>query len=330
MPYNPLSGAQPIGQLGWRAPLVFILESPIMVAHASMPSPGLIIAIAMQPPAMTATAILKVPGVSSSDVVAVPISLATAAMLAPSVDVFSVITAAPPAMAAGAAMLAPTLSVGRAVAAPVLAAVAAMRIPTVTVVNLPIFDAVGAGSNAAGVGSIGWLHTATAGGCAIAAVATSGTSGVTISGITYGGAAMAPLASIGYNNGTLGRLVLYGLNGVPGGPQTVTATSSAGTNLVGNSLSYRNVSSIGAAATVFGSGTALSQAAACAAGQIIVQAFGTSSLATAFSGLSGGTNRYNNHPAAYGLLLNDATANATFAAAQGAAGNWSGAAVVLS
>jgi hypothetical protein len=196
----------------------------------------------------------------------------------------------------------------------------------VTASSNVLFDAVGAGksSGVSFVTSISWSHTATAGAYVVVAALIGG-SGTTTA--TYGGTAMTLLGSIGSNNvpGN-GVTYLFGLASAPSGAQTVLV-SFPSQNAVGNSVSYKNVASVGTPATAFGASTSHSQAMTCTTGQVIIHAYG--SFYT-FTSPAGGTSRYSGGTNSdEGLLIQDATASATFTATTSAAGNWGGIGVVL-
>jgi hypothetical protein len=187
---------------------------------------------------------------------------------------------------------------------------------------VPVFNAVGAGFSAANssVTSGSWSHTATAGAYAIALFLSSQTA----SSVTYGGSAMTSLGSITDAGATT---YMYGLSNVAGGAQTVAVTISAAGQLIGNSLSYTGVTTVGTPVTVIGSSASASQAMTCTTNQILVHAFGGQFL---FTSPSGGTTRYNGGTAGWeALLIQDATANATFAASL-TSGNWAGIGALLS
>lgn len=326
----------PIGQLGWHTPILLTLTPPVMVATAAMRAPSLIVAIAMQPPAMHATALILTPSISMSTLVQVPLMQAAAAMLAPSIGVTIVTTIAPPVMPATAALLTPTIGKGVGLTAPLLTAAAAMPTPTVTVLNPVTFDAAGSGASTTSATSLSWTQIAVAGATALVDIFVVG--GTAPTAVTYGGTAMTFITSIGLNNTTSspsGALRRYRLTNVAGGAQTVTATWPGGVVAIGNSVSYKNVVTIGSTTSAFGSGSSVSQAATATPGQMLVQSFAAgSNSATAWSAISGGTNRYNTIAGSitkYGLLISDAAANATFTANNGAsADNWAGLNTVLS
>jgi hypothetical protein len=184
----------------------------------------------------------------------------------------------------------------------------------------PAFDAIGAGSN-----FLTWSHTAAAGAYVLSFLVNPSGSGLT--GMTYGGTAMGLLGSSQDVSASTAFVYLFGLAGVPGGPQTVAAVGSSSPG-GGNSLSYTHVSSVGTPQNYQSpSTTTFSQSVTCAANQIIVQSFEDYNDGLITSS-SGGTFRYDDGPT--GFTIREATANTTFTATLSGAGKGAGIAVVLS
>ncbi|UXA09630.1 hypothetical protein KXD96_28125 (plasmid) [Mycobacterium sp. SMC-2] len=200
----------------------------------------------------------------------------------------------------------------------------AHQAPTVA----PSFDALGAGKASLST-SGSWSHNAKAGAWVFGLVACD--SGKAATSATYGGHAMTLLGPYYFNNNSgLGALSVFYLPSVTGGAQTLAVSMNGGTYFVGNSVSYNNVTSIGTPVEAYGSGNA-SQALTCAAGQLILHGFGCGANVGGgvFSSPSGGNTRYNGAEGSYtGLVISDAAASATFAAATGT--DWAGAGLVLS
>jgi hypothetical protein len=191
------------------------------------------------------------------------------------------------------------------------------------------FDAAGSGGSigSGSASSLSGTHDGTAAATALAYVESGGT----VSSITIGSASGTLLESIPNNNDNGGILSLFKIPDIPGGEQTVEVTLIGDDNATFETVSYTGVTSIGTPFTTFGFGTALSQAIACASGQIISHAFG---IAGSTSGdVSGGTERFQ---ASSSLIVQDSPASATFAATASASTtssvpvDWSGIGVVLS
>lgn len=183
-----------------------------------------------------------------------------------------------------------------------------------------------------------FTHLSRAGTYALVAVWYRPNTGTSLGGVSFGGTAMTQLASVYLNNdatGAHGQLFIYGLANVSGGPQTVALTYTGGlpTWVVANSATYYQVSNVGAAATTYGTGTALSQGPIAATpGQIIFQCFASyDNVALAETGSE--TNLYEAAIASYqgSVSINQfPSATHTFAATSAGANPWAGAAVVLS
>ena len=316
-----------VGQLGWRAPINVQLSPPIMIAHAAIPAPALITAITLQlSTPMRATATVLAPTIGLTFTVPVPTMIATAAMRTPTVSIGKQVTAA--LMGAVASMLTPTISAAVNVTSIPMAAAAAMLAPTVSItVPGPAFDAVGAGTYSVAItASLSWSATATAGSTIIVPAVLT-TSGGAVTALTYGGVAMSLVGSVPLNNvATNGLLYLFKLAGAPGGAQTVTASLNPSSKGAGNSISYTNVTTVGTASTVFGTGAALSQALTCSTNQLIAQAF--ASITTINAGAAGGTQRYRGPVA--GINIQDSASSTTFTAATSSSQPWGGIGVVLS
>jgi len=193
----------------------------------------------------------------------------------------------------------------------------------------PAYDATGAGGFSTG-GSPTWTHSAASGAYAVVGVVVNG--GVTVSGVTYGGTSMAMLGNVPLNNiASNGSVYLYGLSNVSSGSKSIVVTPASACALMGNSVSYTGVTSVGTAQTTFGTGTSMSQSTTGGgSGAMTVQMFG--SLATAAATAYSGTQRsnvYNSSVAAEYVIGDSGTANKTFTATA-TSGAWGGAAVVLS
>lgn len=191
------------------------------------------------------------------------------------------------------------------------------------------FDAVGAGQSTGSSTStsLTWSHTAAAGAYVVVFISIDGNT--TASSVKYGSITMTDLGSVLWNNSAVqGRTYMYGLASVASGAQTVTVTLAAAEWAVANSVSYTNVTSVGTPSTIFGTTSSMSQALTCSSGQMLVHAFG---FAETVSSPSGGTTRYNAGTGGFeALLIQDATASATFAGTQSSATAWSGIGAVLS
>jgi hypothetical protein len=192
----------------------------------------------------------------------------------------------------------------------------------------PVFDAIGSGGNNNGVTN---THTATAGATVyalvVSSVAGSISSVASISSVTYGSAAMTQIGDTSMSNAA-DALALYELVGAPGGAQTLHVSAAGDVEFC--TISYTGVSSTGAPATVSGVGSSSSQSLTCAAGQSIVQAFGS---VFSFTADSGGTNRFMGafNSSEVGLAIQDSATSTTFTATASAPGGpWSGIGVVLS
>lgn len=190
----------------------------------------------------------------------------------------------------------------------------------------PTFDAVSAGAGQTSGSTITWTHTAAAGAYVFVFLdVTQNTS------VTYGGTTMTSLGFIGENNsGANNLLYMFGLaNAGTGASKTVLVNEGSTASGYGTSVSYTNVRRVAAASSAFGSGTSLSQSLICSSAQMIVQAFAFSS--STVTSISGGTVRFNGGYTTYfsNLLIQDASASATFAATIASA-PWAGMGVVLS
>jgi hypothetical protein len=211
-----------------------------------------------------------------------------------------------------------------------------------------IFDAVGAGADVNNQTTsditITWSHTATAGGDVFVSAFASQNSEDGISSITatYGGVAMTLLATAEPSGTNFGLQAMFHLANVPGGAKTVNVTAIAATGpvtaLVGDSVSYLNVGSVGGtAATTDGTSTALSQTGLTGVSQgITVQAFAgfTTSGAASISAYSA-TQRFLHNASAgtdVALLMGDsaATGSLGFTATSSVNIAYSAIAVVLS
>ena len=201
----------------------------------------------------------------------------------------------------------------------------------------PVYDAVGTGVTGQGPGAFDFTHTATAGAYVILALAGRGDgSACEFSAVTYGDATMTPLGEVHLGGVvTEGTLGLFGLANAPGGQQTVSFTAAAGSSVVANTISYRNiswVSLIDDTASGAGSGSeALSQSLTPEFGQPVVQVFANQGNA-AMSSLTGGTSRWLHVSGAgtdIGLAISEATAATTVTANLDGYDNWGGIAVQI-
>lgn len=205
---------------------------------------------------------------------------------------------------------------------------------SVATINTPVYDATGTGyASSAAVSSGSWQHTAIAGAAIVAVISINNNRTATM---TYGGQPMGFLGQVNYNNaGANGILMFFGLgyNLAPGGPQTVAVALSGTAYLIGNSLSYIGATDVVARSfvSVFGSGTALSEAVTRMPASVLIQAFGNAS--GNFSAPSGGINRYLNNGAGHAaLVINEATTpsiSTTFTATSSASSAWGGMALAI-
>ncbi|PEG34346.1 hypothetical protein CQY20_26130 [Mycolicibacterium agri] len=199
-------------------------------------------------------------------------------------------------------------------------------------------DALGEGS-VNNTATPSWSHTATEGADVFVAISVNGNTSVfAISSVTYGGVAMTKIAQEEMNNlSTQGRVELWRLTGVAGGAATVSVTfnnAPSGSGATCQSISFVNVASVGSAQLDFGDGSFSHGPITVDPGQIALQVFGGNNVgADKFSGLSGGTNHYNNGFVLSGdyrsaLAVNTADETTTFTTTDG--GPWAGIAVVIS
>lgn len=191
--------------------------------------------------------------------------------------------------------------------------------PPLVVVPAPVFDAVGAGSTGL-TASQSWAHTASAGADAFAFGVYLGTPTV-----TYAGSAMTLVTS--FTDGSGATHGLWKITSVPGGPQTVAA-STTGSVILGNTVSVTGVNTIGTPATTSGTGGTASQTITCAANQLILQSSMDAVNALA-SATSGGTSQWvdpNNNES-----INTATVSTTFTISLGVSTDpWNSIGVVIS
>ncbi len=148
------------------------------------------------------------------------------------------------------------------------------------------YDNVGAGYVANVVSSGSWNHTATSG--AYVVVDLCITSAVTVTSMTYDGNAMTLLGMANFNSGS-GTLFRYGISNVASGTKTVSFTLNASGWATGSSTSIMGVGAVSSTTPVSGSSSSPTQGASCQPGQIIIQAFGSTSNMTT---LTGGANLY--------------------------------------
>lgn len=192
------------------------------------------------------------------------------------------------------------------------------------------YDAASVGTNTGVVTSISWSHTATAGTLVLAAISES-TAGDAPSNVKYGTTSMSLVGTAPMNNTGYGAVYVYKLASAPGGAQSISASFSSATYASGCSVSYRNVGSLGMAATVYGSSTSPSQSVSQSPGGIIFQAFGSYSANATAS--SGGTSRYLSGLGASGFAglaaQDSAASNPTFNATLSTSTPWSGIAIPL-
>ena len=152
------------------------------------------------------------------------------------------------------------------------------------------FDAVGTGQAAAGT-SLSWTHTIGGAASAIVVAVDAFSSTVPTISAQVGTTPMALLGSAQYRTGADTALVyLFGLLNPPTGTQTITVITFPNEYLVGNSISYNNVTSFGAAATNSGSSASPSLSVSAATNEMVVQAFG--GFTTTFAAYNQ-TQRYN-------------------------------------
>lgn len=205
----------------------------------------------------------------------------------------------------------------------------------------PTFDAIGPGVSGVNVTSstpLTLTHNATAGAYVLLAVTIG--SGTFVSNFpTYDGVPFEVLGAgaFGTANSNIAEVVWYGLPSAPGGPKVVEFSVHSGTAkyIKMNTISYKGVSDFAAVHETGGQGTALSHHIDCAAGQIIVQAFGMGSQQAIVSGFTGGTERYYGDILVSGLdyaglAISDSSAGATFGAtSDNPSANWCSMAVTL-
>lgn len=191
-----------------------------------------------------------------------------------------------------------------------------------TGVSAPMFDAAGPGKVFEDVGSASWTHTATAGADVFVEIVSVDSA---VDGVTYDGQAMTLVHSMWANNssGSDTRLLCYRKSNVAGGAKTVAVDFASTSMGCGNSVSILNVGAV-STQTVYGNGDSMSQSVTVGLGQFVLQAFGTHNYQ--MESLSGGTNRYNGpgHFAQGGLVVNTATASATFTAITDWDTEWAG------
>jgi hypothetical protein len=198
----------------------------------------------------------------------------------------------------------------------------------------PTYSASGtAGSGTSSGSAITSSFTAAAGADIFLAVSYDRTG--SLSSVTYGGVAMTLVGSQNNaNTAADGTTALYWLAGAgTGSAKTVSFTISAITWYHSLPFSITNVNSVGAAQTVSGSGTALSQVMSATPYQRIVQVFGSGSGGTGpgtLSGISGGINHYGNANTGNILTVSTSLGAATFTAHTSSSQGWAGVAAVLS
>lgn len=208
-------------------------------------------------------------------------------------------------------------------------------VPTIVNRNLvlPVFDAIGAGYQAAASGTDTFSHTGAAGADVFLLFAVKGTP--TIGAVTYGGVAMNQIALVPMPDGSVAAA--YRLAGITSGAKTVSITLSGTiSRLSANTISYKNVSAV-AVTSVTGASTTASQAVTYPAGALLLE--GLYGVATGgggggWSSISGGTARYNDSNSAVGnasvLAIREASATTTFSASLLNVTNWAALSLVLS
>jgi len=186
-----------------------------------------------------------------------------------------------------------------------------------------VYDATGAGANGVSAAP-SWAHVATPGAYVLALVTAAG---ATVTSAKYGSSAMSILGSIGLNNNPAnGTVTLLGLANAPSGLTTISVNLSGSHTFTANSVSYTNVATVGTPTTSYGSSATPSLTAAGGGGKLIVCGFGAHT--NAFSGSSGGTQRYTGGTTA-SLLIADSLPSTTFRGTLGASDVWGGIAVAL-
>jgi hypothetical protein len=166
------------------------------------------------------------------------------------------------------------------------------------------------------------------------AITFAGPAGTGVNAFTYDGVSFSTIGGAG--SSSAGNVVLLGIPDVPGGSKEVVLDITGTlTYITANTISYTGVSGVALAQSTTGTGAALTQAAACVAGQLIVQAFATGGQSGILGGFSGGTERYYGDVTVSGLdyaglVISDATSSATFEATDtNPSAAWAGMAVVL-
>jgi hypothetical protein len=157
--------------------------------------------------------------------------------------------------------------------------------------------------------------------------------------VTWGGQTCTYLCGQAENNSTANTnsfSVFLGIMNPPTGAQTVSVSVGQTSQTLfvgGRAFSYTGVGSIGAATTVFGNGTALSQTVSSATGGLIVQAFSTnggSTAPTSYSGTSRATQISGDFTNADNWIVGDVAGAASVTiTATATAGLWDGLAVWL-
>lgn len=93
--------------------------------------------------------------------------------------------------------------------------------------------------------------------------------------VTVGGVSVPQLGIVDYatGGGGDGYAIVFGLLNPPQGTQTVVATAPNSSYNTGDSISYKNVSSLGTVATTSGSTTSAAQSVSSGVNQMVAQAF---------------------------------------------------------
>lgn len=144
------------------------------------------------------------------------------------------------------------------------------------------YDATGASNSSGGTTSLTFSHTATAGATVILWVRTANSSANSAITATYGSSSMTQVGSVytmGASGGYTHYLAAFSLSGAPGGAQTVTVSPAVSSFVKANTVSYTNVTSIGAPVTngsASGSSWSVSGIAS-ATGHMVTQCFSSAS-----------------------------------------------------
>lgn len=202
----------------------------------------------------------------------------------------------------------------------------------------PAFDALGGGDNTHST-SLSWQHTAAAGAWVLVCInSLYGTFD-----ITYGDTDIVPIpAGLRYcgNRATDGGVGAFVFPNVPAGTATITVTFAQTTYAAGHSISFTDVSSIGAVTNTAGVGTVMSQSVACGTNQIAVQLFGALGHGGPIGNFTGGTHESYDHYTLYdsytrqtyataGIAVSYGSGSLNFGAATTNTDYWAGLSVLL-